>query len=576
MIITKSFPRLLSAILLAFAAASNTFAQDALEARLKRLEQEYTENLKNAETLQKQNEKLFQLLNTAETAIAPSDRLPLAPDEVRSIVGAYLQQKEAEEKKTDAADAPYKIGSNLRMSASWKNGLFLTTPHNDFTMHIGGWFMYDNVFWTESSKMRLPQGKAGPQPGIGSGAAPGGVGDLEDGAFFRRIRLQMNGTFWENFEYNLTFSFENNQFSSLGEDEFWVGMTNIPVLGTARIGHVKNAVGLEGNWTASSKAMTFMEQSAYAEAIELNEYDVAGLWLGNNYFDQRATWSATIFRPDFNSTTSAFFGDGQWGAQGRLTALPIYCDDGRHLLHLGLSGGWRAGTNNFTSSPLKGFQLRARPELRDDVVAASASGTQLIPNGDSARMIDTGVIVAPNDFLTGTEFLYILGPFSLQAEYGLNFVDNAQGFLTSAGAFVPLKNAQNYTFDGGYVQVAYTLTGENRSYEKRLGRLDSFYLGRRGPFTNAWLVRDEDGRLNWGLGAWEIAARYSHVDLNDGSGTSRVQGGIMDGLTLALNWYLSDNLKIAVNYVYNHRYDVPATTVPGSTQGLGMRVQFIY
>ena len=50
----------------------------------------------------------------------------------------------------------------------------------------------------------------------------------------------------------------------------------------------------------------------------------------------------------------------------------------------------------------------------------------------------------------------------------------------------------------------------------------------------------------------------------------------MDGLTLALNWYLSDNLKIAVNYVYNHRYDVPATTVPGSTQGLGMRVQFIY
>jgi phosphate-selective porin OprO/OprP len=570
----KRLFRCAQAIALSLVMAQSAFGQASLEDRLNQLDKDCEQGRRNLDVLRKQNDDLLKLLNTSKTSAAGD--APLAADDVRSIVGAYLQEKEAQQQAAGDADAPFKIGSDLRMSASWKNGLYLTTPHNDFTMHIGGYFGYDNVFWTESNLMRLPQGKAGPQPGLGSGAAPGGVGDLQDGTFFRRIRLQFNGNFWENFEYNLTLAFENIQFSSVGMDEFWVGATNIPVLGTARVGHVKNAVGLEAIWTGSSKALTFMEQSAYAEAIQLNEYDVAGLWLGNNYFDQRATWSAALFRPDFNSSTDAFFGDGQWGAQGRLTVLPIYENDGRHLLHLGVSGGWRAGTNNFAASALKGFQLRARPELRDDVNAAGATGTQLVPNANSARMIDTGIIVAPNDFLTGTEFLYILGPLSVQAEYGLNFVDDARGFLTSTGTFVPLKNAQNYTFDGGYVQLAYTLTGENRSYDTRLGRLNSYYFGRGGPFTNAWLVRDEDGRLNWGLGAWEVAARYSHVDLNDGSGTTRVQGGIMDGLTVALNWYLNNNLKMQLNYVYNHRYDVPPATVTGSTQGLGMRMEFVY
>ena len=67
--------------------------------------------------------------------------------------------------------------------------------------------------------------------------------------------------------------------------------------------------------------------------------------------------------------------------------------------------------------------------------------------------------------------------------------------------------AQSYVFRGGYVQLAYTFTGENRSYDKRLGRLDSYYFGRQGNFNNAWFVRDEDGRLNFSMGAVEIAAR---------------------------------------------------------------------
>ena len=65
---------------------------------------------------------------------------------------------------------------------------------------------------------------------------------------------------------------------------------------------------------------------------------------------------------------------------------------------------------------------------------------------------------------------------------------------------------------------ANTLTGENRAYDKRGGTLAREYFGKPGPYENAWIVRDANGHLCWGRGAWEIAARYSYVDLNSGVG----------------------------------------------------------
>jgi phosphate-selective porin OprO/OprP len=192
-------------------------------------------------------------------------------------------------------------------------------------------------------------------------------------------------------------------------------------------------------------------------------------------------------------------------------------------------------------------------------------------------MVDTGVIAAQQQWLMGLEFLYVRGPLSLQAEYGWTWINDASGFAPTGLVLNPkLPALTSYVFNGGYVQLAYSLTGENRAYDTRLGRLDTYYFGRRGPFTNAWFVRDENGRLNWGLGAWELAARYSYIDLNDGTGLSRIQGGRMDGITAGLNWYLNVNLKFQFDWVYNHRYDLPAGSFPGQTTGLGIRMQYMY
>ena len=63
-----------------------------------------------------------------------------------------------------------------------------------------------------------------------------------------------------------------------------------------------------------------------------------------------------------------------------LTCLPLYEDEGRHLLHFGVSGGWRDGTNNLASTTYIGntITLQARPELRDDDPAGSPTGGQAL------------------------------------------------------------------------------------------------------------------------------------------------------------------------------------------------------
>jgi phosphate-selective porin OprO/OprP len=190
-------------------------------------------------------------------------------------------------------------------------------------------------------------------------------------------------------------------------------------------------------------------------------------------------------------------------------------------------------------------------------------------------MIDTGLIASDKEYLMGLEALYIRGPVSVQAEYGWNWIDNAVGIAPTGSTFHPaLVPPQNYMFNGGYIQLAYTLTGENRAYDKRGGTLAREYFGKRGPFNNAWIVRDEDGSLICNWGAWELAARYSYVNLNDGVGADRIQGGIMDGVTVGLNWYMNNNLTVNADWTYDNRYDVPAGTVAGHTNGFGSRVQF--
>jgi phosphate-selective porin OprO/OprP len=63
-----------------------------------------------------------------------------------------------------------------------------------------------------------------------------------------------------------------------------------------------------------------------------------------------------------------------------------------------------------------------------------------------------------------------------------------------------------------------------------------------------------------GWGAWEIAARYSNLDLDWQAGAlgatcpaaGCVRGGEQQIVTIGLNWYLSDNFRFLFDYMFIH------------------------
>ncbi len=158
----------------------------------------------------------------------------------------------------------------------------------------------------------------------------------------------------------------------------------------------------------------------------------------------------------------------------------------------------------------------------------------------------------------------------MQAEWAFSIVNDVSAVQTSSSVLTPVPTS-NRSFNGGYVELSYFLTGENRYYDRRYGRLGSYYIDR--PNTPFWLTRGEDGRLTMGRGAWEVAARYSYLNLNDGP----VQGGVLNGVEAGVNWYLNNNVKVQFEYMYNEREDKSSAVngnTPGSIQAIGTRVQW--
>ncbi|HMC10561.1 MAG TPA: hypothetical protein VKH44_04695, partial [Pirellulaceae bacterium] len=76
-----------------------------------------------------------------------------------------LDEKTAPQ-KTEAAPKGYEVGSDLKMTASWKNGLQIQTANKDFRMHIGGIVQFDiGLFDNDPNLVVAPSaGGIGPQP----------------------------------------------------------------------------------------------------------------------------------------------------------------------------------------------------------------------------------------------------------------------------------------------------------------------------------------------------------------------------------------------------------------------------
>jgi phosphate-selective porin OprO and OprP len=337
------------------------------------------------------------------------------------------------------------------------------------------------------------------------------VGEIPDGAFFRRARFGIFGELYDTIEYRLEFDFAEPARPRFLDN--WVALTHIPLVKNVIVGHFFEPFSLERY--SPNRFITFSERSladALAPARNM------GIMTYGNGLDERATFAAGIFRSDSDDYGDdvSFRSGYAVTTHGTFLAWNEPLDDCTcRLLHLGGSYSYRTPGDD-------GIRYAARPSAR-----LREQGVGGIPN-----FVDTGAILdADYAMLFGLEAAWVEGPWSVQSELIKSYVSRPDN--------------PNPMFQGGYVYGSWFVTGEGRSYSPTsiLGRFREGIFQRIKPRNNLY---DRSRGAGWtGLGAIELGVRWAFIDLND----SGIQGGYMEDMTYGVNWYLNPYTRVTFNYV---------------------------
>ena len=312
-------------------------------------------------------------------------------------------------------------------------------------------------------------------------------GDLRNGTEFRSARIYFAGEIYKYVIFKAEYDFANDEGADF--KDVYIGLQDVGVEGSEiLLGNARNPFSIEN--LTSSRFTTFMERAlpdAFAPGRQ------AGLHLSTPWLDDRLlTAFAVTQTPDNDQFTHS---GNEFSITSRIAGVP-YMDGEDRLIHLGVAHSY----DNYEDDEAR---YRQRPEVHQ-----------------SPYFVDTGTFTANEGHTVGAEAAAVFGPFSVQGEYMRTFVNS--------------DIADDPEFSGYYVFASWFLTGEHRTYKLGEGKFD------RVKVKNNFLSG------NRGFGAWEVAARYSHLDLDDAD----ANGGELDDVTAGLNWYLNPNTRMMFNYVH--------------------------
>ncbi len=379
-----------------------------------------------------------------------------------------------------------------------RKGLQVETADKAFKFALGGRIQADATWATNNNQLT-------------KGGTPV---KANDGTEIRRGRMAFKGVMWHDWKYVIEADFADNKVHIKDLFVTWKGLDHFEF--TA--GNQKQPISME--LQESSNDIMFTERSL-VNSLTGSLFDRA---IGSHAKSKGHDWSTQVgvygdtITP--NKTSSDFAGEG-WGVASRVTWAPINAD-GR-LVHLGTYGGYRA--------------VNGESEILDKTLRFRHETTHM----SNLYLTDTGKIAdVDSTTMAGAELAGMYGPFSAQFEY--------------ANAWVNRSDMENLSFSAWYIQAAWTLTGESRSYKGSDGEFK-----RLRPERNFSL---RDG----GWGALELAARYGQNDLN----SNDIVGGRQDSLTVALNWYVNQNVRFMADYrtALNVK-DSPVSQNGGDPDGVG-------
>jgi len=341
------------------------------------------------------------------------------------------------------------------------------------------------------------------------------VGDLSDygGGEIRGLRVGVVGTInfdkpWIYTLFGATNAFDKG-FNDENLDSFalfdW--RLDIPFFNNSVMSIGKQKEPISGERIQSMIFNHMQERSAVADAM-MPSRNVGAVWNGSSP-EKYSSWAFGVFNDWFDADQD--FDDSATQYIGRLTWAPLRSEDDSNLVHLG--GGYRY------SDAKEGFRYFAGPEFNQSPVFV-----------DTGFNVDGGMLPADKLETWNAELSWRRGPFWLASEYTRTNVDS------------PLLG--NPSFDGYFVAASWILTGEMRNYNRKSGTFGGVPVS-RSVYQN-------------GKGAWELAARWSNVNLNDGL----VNGGDMDIASLALNWWATPFFSVNLNYryIWNERHGLEDTS----------------
>jgi phosphate-selective porin OprO and OprP len=360
---------------------------------------------------------------------------------------------------------------------------------------------------------------------------------LDNGVNVRRARIGVIGKFMEDWNYALVYDFggASDGFASTAS----AGGVPVGFLPGGAVSGIENAylsytgfkpfggkLAIEGgvmdlpytlDEATSSNDIVFMERAAAGiAATNIAAGDFRSTFGARWYTD--TFWAgAYVTGPATGAIHSASSINPpgtteQYGAVARVAGQIVSGKD--YSLHVGGDAQWLIQPPHNLIAGTQTLTLSDRPEVRIDptvlvstLAIAGVSGAQVY----SAEAAGT------------------YGPLFFQGEYFWFNVDR--------NAFAPLPGLK---FQGGYAQAAYVLTGETRPYNAAAAAYGAIVPA--NPFS-----------LTGGWGAWEIAGRYSTIDLNDRLGAvNGVAGGRQTIYTVALNWYVNRNVRFMFDYLHGN------------------------
>ncbi|MEZ6094464.1 MAG: porin [Pirellulaceae bacterium] len=392
-----------------------------------------------------------------------------------------------------------------------KIGNLVRAGHSDATMKLSGRIHLD--YWS------FPQTDPTLFPLEG--------GDPQDTWFFRRMRFGVAGDITEQLGYKIEMEFAGGADSQF-RDAF-VSIDDLPYFNTVLIGNHKRPYGLDH--LNSSRYNVFMERPAIVESFNQDARRL-GISSNGNTKDLKYNWRYGYWNQQIIQGTGGYRDDHYQGEfAGRFAATPWYDEvsGGRGYIHFAVSGSL-GDPDGLSGNNQARYQ--SRPE-----------------NRTSRRWIDTQRIDgATHQYLGGLETVVNVGSLQVVGEYQMTTVDRRPGF------------GDDVNFNGGYVYVSYFLTGEHMPWDRETGT-----LGRIHPIQNFFSVRNCDGCIDRGWGAWQLCARYSAADLTD----SDINGGISRIWTMGANWYWNPYCRWQFNYQLGDVERAP--TGFGDFKAIGMR-----